>query len=98
MLQALGCRSIVTIKWIRSTLVSGPESPCVRPACKCRWVVMNVQAAHLTGCMWLCRGPAPAGKRRLLPAPKPLPMGAVSALSQDVLFGQGFKVPRLGRQ
>ena len=48
--------------------------------------------------MWLCRGQAPAGKRRLLPAPKPLPMGAVSALSQDVLFGQGFKVPRLGRQ
>ncbi|CAK0784596.1 hypothetical protein CVIRNUC_007800 [Coccomyxa viridis] len=43
-------------------------------------------------------GPAPAGKRRLLPAPKPLPTGAVSALSQDVLFGQGFKVPRLGRQ
>ena len=48
--------------------------------------------------MSLCRDQAPAGKRKLLTAPKPLPTGAVSALSQDVLFGQGFKVPRLGRQ
>ena len=44
----------------------------------------------------LCRAQAPAGKRKLLPAPKPL--GAVGALPQDVLFGQGFKAPKLSRQ
>jgi hypothetical protein len=44
----------------------------------------------------LCRGGAPPGKRKLLPAPKPLG-GNVGALSQDELFGQGFKVPKLGR-
>ena len=44
----------------------------------------------------LCRGQAPAGKRKLLPAPKPL--GAVGALPQDILFGQGFKAPKLSRQ
>lgn len=34
--------------------------------------------------------------RKLLPAAKPLG-GNVSALSQDELFGQGFKVPELDR-
>ncbi|CAL8471185.1 g10727 [Coccomyxa elongata] len=37
-----------------------------------------------------------AGKRRLLPAPKPL--AAVAALPRSVLFGQNFQVPRLSRQ
>ena len=41
--------------------------------------------------------PAPPGKRRLLPAPKPV-TAAVGALPRSMLFGQNFQIPRLSRQ
>ena len=53
-------------------------------------------ACMLTVRVSLRRGQAPPGKRKLLPAPKPLG-GNVGALSQEELFGQGFKLPKLGR-
>ncbi|EIE19551.1 hypothetical protein COCSUDRAFT_58299 [Coccomyxa subellipsoidea C-169] len=40
-------------------------------------------------------GEVAAGKRRLLPAPKP--MGSVAALPRSMLFGQNFQIPKLSQ-
>ena len=49
----------------------------------------------VTGICSMWRRPAEGapGKRKLLPAPKP-----VAALPQSVLFGNNFQIPRLSRQ